>query len=146
MRGVSPARTMSPPPAARPLLLMTPEHHDIEAIAITAEKARDASQLGIALDVLTSAERRDLANTLPRAAWSAVLEETPASCCSPSSWKPTTRCPPSSDDPTSQHKHAARSSGDPRRGLQLVRDGHCKVIDHAGRSHGARGCRGDGTP
>lgn len=34
------------------------------------------SELRITLDVLTSAERRDLANALLRAAWSAVLEET----------------------------------------------------------------------
>jgi hypothetical protein len=32
--------------------------------------------LGIDLDVLTPAERRDLANALLRAAWSAALEET----------------------------------------------------------------------
>lgn len=32
--------------------------------------------LGIDLDVLTPAERRDLANALLRAAWSATLEET----------------------------------------------------------------------
>ena len=40
MRGVSPARTMSPPPAARALsLLMALEDQDIEAIAINAETA-----------------------------------------------------------------------------------------------------------
>ena len=33
-------------------------------------------QLLISLDVLTSGERRDLANSLLRAAWSAALEET----------------------------------------------------------------------
>ena len=32
--------------------------------------------LGIDLDLLTPAERRDLANSLLRAAWSAALEET----------------------------------------------------------------------
>jgi hypothetical protein len=32
--------------------------------------------LGIDLDLLTPAERRDLANALLRAAWSAALEET----------------------------------------------------------------------
>jgi hypothetical protein len=32
--------------------------------------------LGIDLDVLTPAERRDLANSLLRAAWSAALPET----------------------------------------------------------------------
>jgi hypothetical protein len=78
---------------AAAFLLMTPEHQDIEAMAITAEKARDVSGVRITLDVLTSAERQDLANSLLRAAWTAVLER-PASCCSTSSWKPTTRCPP----------------------------------------------------
>jgi hypothetical protein len=34
------------------------------------------SQLRVELDPLTPAERRDLANALLRAAWSAVLEET----------------------------------------------------------------------
>ena len=34
------------------------------------------SQLHIELDTLTAAERRDLANALLRAAWSATLEET----------------------------------------------------------------------
>ena len=34
------------------------------------------SQLRIELDALNPAERRDLANALLRAAWSAVLEET----------------------------------------------------------------------
>jgi len=43
---------------------------------IGAERAGEASELWIPLDVLTSAERRDLANALLRAAWSAVLEET----------------------------------------------------------------------
>ncbi|HEY0345208.1 MAG TPA: hypothetical protein VGC59_11200 [Solirubrobacteraceae bacterium] len=33
-------------------------------------------RLGIDLDLLTAAERRDLANALLRAAWSATLEET----------------------------------------------------------------------
>jgi hypothetical protein len=33
-------------------------------------------QLRIELDALSPAERRDLANALPRAAWSAVLEDT----------------------------------------------------------------------
>jgi hypothetical protein len=32
--------------------------------------------LGVDLDLLTPAERRDLANALLRAAWSAALEET----------------------------------------------------------------------
>jgi hypothetical protein len=40
------------------------------------EDAGDVSELCITLDVLTPAERRDLANALLRAAWSAVLEET----------------------------------------------------------------------
>jgi hypothetical protein len=43
---------------------------------IDAEEARDVSELRITLDVLSPAERRDLANALLRAAWSAVLEET----------------------------------------------------------------------
>jgi hypothetical protein len=43
---------------------------------IGAEDALDVSELRITVDVLTSAERRDLANALLRAAWSAVLEET----------------------------------------------------------------------
>jgi hypothetical protein len=48
MRGVSPARTMSPPRAARPLSLhMALEHQDIEAIAINAETARDVSGMRI---------------------------------------------------------------------------------------------------
>ena len=116
MRGVSPARTVSPPPAARPLsLLMTLEHQDIEAIAINAETVRGVSGVRITLDVLTSAERRDLANSLLRAARSAVLER-PASCCSTSSWKPTT-----ADDPTSQHTHCGEIVGRPPPGLQLVR-------------------------
>jgi hypothetical protein len=34
------------------------------------------SHLAIDLDLLTTAERRDLANALLRAAWSAALEET----------------------------------------------------------------------
>jgi hypothetical protein len=45
-------------------LLMTLEHQDIEAIAINAETARDVSGMRITLDLLTSAERRDLANLL----------------------------------------------------------------------------------
>jgi hypothetical protein len=121
-------------------LLVTPEHHDIEAIAITAEKASDASELRITLGVLTSAER-DFANTLLRAAWSAVLEETPASCCSTSSWKPTRRCPPTADDQITTHA-CGEIVGRPPPGPQLVRDGHCKVTDHAGRSHGARAMPG----
>src|SRR5215217_2714559 len=36
----------------------------------------EVRQLRVPLDLLTSAERRDLANALLRAAWSAVLEET----------------------------------------------------------------------
>jgi hypothetical protein len=43
---------------------------------IDAEEARGVSELRITLDALTSAERRDLANALLRAAWSAVLQET----------------------------------------------------------------------
>jgi hypothetical protein len=43
---------------------------------IDAEDALDVSELRIMLDVMTSGERRDLANALLRAAWSAVLEET----------------------------------------------------------------------
>jgi hypothetical protein len=121
MRGVSPARTISPPPAARPLsLLVTLEHQDIEAIAINAETARDVSGMRITRDLLTSAERRDLANLLLPAAWSAVLER-PASCCSTASWKPTTRCPPTADDPTSRHTHRGEIVGRPPPGLQLVR-------------------------
>jgi hypothetical protein len=38
--------------------------------------ARRMSILGIDLDLLTPAERRDLANSLLRAAWSAALPET----------------------------------------------------------------------
>jgi hypothetical protein len=34
------------------------------------------TRLTVELDVLTAAERRDLANALLRAAWSAALEET----------------------------------------------------------------------
>jgi hypothetical protein len=41
-----------------------------------SDETRTMSELRIALDVLTPAERRDLANALLRAAWSAVLEET----------------------------------------------------------------------
>ena len=37
---------------------------------------RDMTQLRIELDALSPAERRDLANALLRAAWSAVLEDT----------------------------------------------------------------------
>jgi hypothetical protein len=57
---------------------MTLEHGDgdSEAIAINAEQARDVSELRMTLDVLTSTERRELANGLLRAAWSPVLEET----------------------------------------------------------------------
>jgi hypothetical protein len=36
----------------------------------------DVGFLGIDLDLLTPAERRDLANALLRAAWSAALEDT----------------------------------------------------------------------
>jgi hypothetical protein len=43
---------------------------------VDADEARDVSELHIILDVLTPAGRRDLANPLLRAAWSAVLEET----------------------------------------------------------------------
>jgi hypothetical protein len=97
---------------------MTLEHQDIEAIAINAEKARDVSGVRITLDALTSAERRDLANSLLRVAWSAVLEETRIL---PSSWKPTTRCPRTADDPTSQRRHCGGIVGRPPPGLQLVR-------------------------
>jgi hypothetical protein len=50
----------------------------LSAIVRLAEptSAPEMTELRIALDVLTSAERRDLANALLRAAWSAVLEET----------------------------------------------------------------------
>ena len=41
-----------------------------------SDETRAMSELRIALDVLTPAERRDLANALLRASWSAVLEET----------------------------------------------------------------------
>jgi hypothetical protein len=37
---------------------------------------RDVTELRVKLDLLTPAERRDLANALLRAAWSAALEET----------------------------------------------------------------------
>jgi hypothetical protein len=43
---------------------------------IDGEDERGVSELRIRLDVLTPAERRDLANALLRAAWSAVREET----------------------------------------------------------------------
>ena len=46
------------------------------AHSIVGEDGRNVSELRLALDVLTPAERRDLANALLRAAWSAVLEET----------------------------------------------------------------------
>jgi hypothetical protein len=39
-------------------------------------RSRDVRRLRIELDLLTPAERRDLANALLRAAWSAALEET----------------------------------------------------------------------
>ena len=42
----------------------------------TAIKTEAAPGLRIELDVLTPAERRDLANALLRAAWSAALGET----------------------------------------------------------------------
>ena len=41
-----------------------------------SEEGAGTSSLRIDLDALTPAERRDLANALLRAAWSAVLEET----------------------------------------------------------------------
>lgn len=41
-----------------------------------AIKTEAAPRLRTKLDVLTPAERRDLANALLRAAWSAALEET----------------------------------------------------------------------
>ena len=43
---------------------------------IDAAGERDMTELCITLDVLTSAVRRDFANALLRAAWSAVFEET----------------------------------------------------------------------
>jgi hypothetical protein len=46
---------------------------DVVARAIGASEMRF---LGIDLDLLTPAERRDLANALLRAAWSAALEDT----------------------------------------------------------------------
>jgi hypothetical protein len=80
MRGVSPARTMSSPPAARPLSrLMTLEHQDSEATAINAETARDVSGVRITLDVLTSAERGISPTRSCEPRGSAVLER-PASC------------------------------------------------------------------
>ena len=44
--------------------------------ATDSKDTRVVSELRIALDVLSPAERRDLANALLRAAWGAVLEET----------------------------------------------------------------------
>jgi hypothetical protein len=41
-----------------------------------SQGARHVSELRAPLDLLTPAERRDLANALLRAAWSAALEET----------------------------------------------------------------------
>jgi hypothetical protein len=46
--------------------------------SIDDEDQRNVSELRIALHALTPAERRDLANALLRAAWSAVLDETRA--------------------------------------------------------------------
>ena len=47
------------------------------ACAATSRTAEnEVTRLTIELDVLTPAERRDLANALLRAAWSAALEET----------------------------------------------------------------------
>ena len=43
---------------------------------VDAENGGNVSELHITLDVMTPAERRDLANALLRGAWSAVLEET----------------------------------------------------------------------
>jgi hypothetical protein len=60
-----PVTDVSTASGAAAFLLMTPEHQDIEAIAITAEKASDASELRITLGVLTSAERRDFAKYPP---------------------------------------------------------------------------------
>lgn len=40
------------------------------------EPDREPAELSIVLDLLTTAERRDLANSLLRAAWGAVLEDT----------------------------------------------------------------------
>jgi hypothetical protein len=41
-----------------------------------ADSGEHEMRVGIELDLLTPAERRDLANALLRAAWSAALEET----------------------------------------------------------------------
>jgi hypothetical protein len=49
----------------------------VNACAATSRTAEDeVTRLTVELDVLTPAERRDLANALLRAAWSAALEET----------------------------------------------------------------------
>ena len=45
-------------------------------MALPANTRGDVRFLGIDLDLLTPAERRDLANALLRAAWSAALEQT----------------------------------------------------------------------
>ena len=44
--------------------------------ATTRTAGDDVTRLSVELDVLTAAERRDLANALLRAAWSAALEGT----------------------------------------------------------------------
>ena len=44
--------------------------------ATTPHPRRAMAYLSIDLDLLSAAERRDLANALLRAAWSAVLQET----------------------------------------------------------------------
>jgi hypothetical protein len=45
-------------------------------LSADSQDARHVSELRVPLDLLTPAERRDLANALLRAAWSAALEET----------------------------------------------------------------------
>ena len=50
-------------------------HDDMNDFA-SAVARRSMGGLSINLDVLSAAERRDLANALLRAAWSAVLQET----------------------------------------------------------------------
>jgi hypothetical protein len=58
-----------PNSAAVPLVIRDGQAH-------AGQRARPIHMLGIDLDVLTPAERRDLANSLLRAAWSAALPET----------------------------------------------------------------------
>jgi hypothetical protein len=147
MRGVSPAQDdVSTASGAAAFLLMTPEHQDVEAMAITAEKARDVSELRITLDVLTSAERQDLANALLRAAWRRGPGGDPHRAARP---PPGSRRREARRRRVTRHHNtrtAARSSGDPHRACRWC-DGHCELIDHAPSSPGACArCRGDGTP